>query len=106
MTQAKDVLAGLQAKLQGSPRLQGWNGVFQFQVSGEGGGTFTVAVQGGQLRLTEGVEGSPNCTVSLGAADLAELVAGRLNPMAAFMPGKLKVQGDMALAMRLQGLLG
>jgi len=37
--------------------------------------------------------------------DFADLVGGKLNGMTAFMGGKLKVKGDLALAMQLQSLL-
>ena len=42
------------------------------------------------------------CTVSLALADLAAMLSGELNPMNGFMMGKLKVAGDMSVAMRLQ----
>jgi putative sterol carrier protein len=35
-----------------------------------------------------------------------DVLSGKLNPAMAFMSGKIKVQGDMALAMKLQQLLG
>jgi putative sterol carrier protein len=37
--------------------------------------------------------------------DFADLVEGRLDGVTAFMGGKLKVKGDVTLAMRLQSLL-
>ncbi|PPK85857.1 putative sterol carrier protein [Neolewinella xylanilytica] len=36
---------------------------------------------------------------------LDQLRSGKLNPMMAMMSGKVKIQGDMGLAMKLQGLL-
>ena len=38
------------------------------------------------------------------ADDLNKLMNGDLNPMTAFMFGKLKVSGDMGVAMKLQSL--
>jgi putative sterol carrier protein len=43
-----------------------------------------------------------DCTVSLSLADLVALLAGELNPVNGFMSGKLKLAGDMSIAMRLQ----
>lgn len=43
-----------------------------------------------------------DCTVSLSLADLVALLAGELNPVNGFMSGKLKIAGDMSIAMRLQ----
>jgi acyl-CoA dehydrogenase len=39
------------------------------------------------------------------AQDLVALANGELNAMSAFMQGKIKVSGDMSLAMRLQSIL-
>jgi putative sterol carrier protein len=43
-----------------------------------------------------------SCTVSLSLEDLVALLAGQLNPVSGFMSGKLKLAGDMSIAMRLQ----
>lgn len=45
-----------------------------------------------------------DCTVSVSFNDLKALMAGDLNPMSAFMFGKIKVSGDMGVAMKLQSL--
>jgi putative sterol carrier protein len=42
------------------------------------------------------------CTITIALADLGALLTGQLNPMNGFMMGKLKVSGDMSIAMRLQ----
>ena len=44
-------------------------------------------------------------TIRLSWADWEALTAGQLDPMTAFMMGKLKVEGDMSNAMQLQGVL-
>jgi putative sterol carrier protein len=44
------------------------------------------------------------CTISVKASDLAELMTGKLNPMTAVMFGKIKIAGDMSIAMKLQSL--
>jgi putative sterol carrier protein len=45
-----------------------------------------------------------DCTIGVDASDLAALMSGDLNPMSAFMFGKLKISGDMSIAMKLQSL--
>lgn len=47
-----------------------------------------------------------SCTISTDADTFAQLQSGDLNPMMAVMSGKVKIQGDMGLAMKLQTLLG
>ncbi|MCS6934273.1 MAG: SCP2 sterol-binding domain-containing protein [Chitinophagales bacterium] len=44
-------------------------------------------------------------TISVSVDDLMGIINGSVNPMMAFMSGKIKVQGDMGLAMKLQQLL-
>jgi putative sterol carrier protein len=64
----------------------------------------------GTLTLSEGtaklVDGPADCTIGISLANLEKLIAGRLNPVTAFATGKLKVSGDMAVALRLGKLLG
>lgn len=40
-------------------------------------------------------------TIKVSLSDLQKLGSGELNPMTAFMFGKIKVQGDMGLAMKI-----
>lgn len=45
------------------------------------------------------------CTISISLENLGALLTGQLNPMNGFMMGKLKVAGDMGVAMRLQSVV-
>ena len=46
-----------------------------------------------------------DCTVKISEGDLADLIAGELNPTTAFMSGKIKVEGDMSVAMKLGSIV-
>ncbi|MDS1137870.1 SCP2 sterol-binding domain-containing protein [Nitratireductor indicus] len=50
-------------------------------------------------------DGPADCTISLSKDDLESMIAGELSPTAAFMQGKLKVEGDMSVAMQLSQIL-
>lgn len=49
-------------------------------------------------------DGDADATVSVGFDDFVKLAQGALDPMQAYMTGKLKVAGDMGVAMKLQSL--
>ncbi len=46
-----------------------------------------------------------DCTVGVSLEDLTAMMAGDLAPTTAFMSGKLRVEGDMGVAMKLQSLM-
>jgi putative sterol carrier protein len=46
-----------------------------------------------------------DCTIRVSMEDFQKLAKGVLDPTAAFMQGRLKVDGDMGVAMKLQPLL-
>lgn len=50
-------------------------------------------------------DGDADCTVGLTLSDLEAMLAGDLAPTTAFMTGKLRVEGDMGVAMKLQSLM-
>lgn len=51
-------------------------------------------------------DGPADCTIALTLDDLESMIAGELDPTTAFMSGKLKIEGDMTVAMALSQLLG
>jgi putative sterol carrier protein len=77
------------------------NTVYQFNLSGEGGGQFTVAIRDGQCTVTEGVSSSPDVTVSAAAADYINIATGAYPFGLAYINGRLKVEGDLRLVVRM-----
>ncbi len=62
-----------------------------------------VVVIDGESVSTEDKEAE--CTISLSKEDLEAMIAGELDPTAAFMQGKLKIDGDMSVAMALSQII-
>lgn len=83
---------------------KGMNAVIQFNLSGEGGGNYHVVIKDGACSTQEGTHASPNMTMTIAAQDYIDMIMGKLNGQMAFMSGKLKIAGDMGLAMKMQTL--
>ncbi|HXD90442.1 MAG TPA: SCP2 sterol-binding domain-containing protein [Candidatus Binataceae bacterium] len=102
-TSCKQVFDQMPARLN-KDAAKGLNAVYQFDLSGDGGGKWTVLINNDQCQVQEGPHASPNITISMSAKDYLDMIAGRLNGQMAFMTGKLRIAGDMGLALKLQGL--
>ena len=94
-------------KLKGKPDVVAKiNAIYQFNISGPGGGQWSVdCTQPGGAVVGRHLGRGAKCTVNATDADFLNIVNGKLNPQMAFMSGKLKIQGDMGLAMKLQQIL-
>lgn len=78
---------------------QGFDGVAKFVISGEG----SIMLDHAGVRAAD----EPADVTLTAEADVFEaILAGDMNPTAAFMQGKLSVDGDMGMAMKLGGALG
>jgi len=103
---AKEVFAEIQERLTANPeKTKGMNAVYQFDLSGDEGGQWHIAINDGTASVKEGQAESPNVTISMSASDFVDMATGKLDGTMAFMSGKLKLKGDMGLAMKLQSLL-
>ncbi len=86
-------------------KAEGVDAVIQFDLSGDNGGLYWLKLANGTAETGQGQADNPSMTLKASAEDWVAVTKGELNPMQAFMSGKLKVQGDMSLALKLQSLL-
>ena len=91
---------GLESSVDTS-KTAGMNNSYVFDV--EGAGSWLVAVSNGSVDVKEG-SGEADVTIQTSEENFMRILNGEMNPMAAYMQGKLKVRGDMGAAMKLQKL--
>jgi putative sterol carrier protein len=82
----------------------GTNAVVQYEIGGEGGGTWNAVIKDGTCRVSPGPASSPNLTLQMGGQDWLDMLSGKASGQMLFMSGKLKLKGDMGLAMKLGSL--
>ena len=87
-----------------SEKAAGMTATYQWDVTGDGGGQWNAAITDGKLAVNEGVADSPNITITISSGDYLDMLNGKLDGQMAFMSGKLKIKGDMSLAMKLKTL--
>jgi putative sterol carrier protein len=82
-------------------KASGTNATIQYDVSGDGGGTWNAVIKDGTCTVNPGAATNPNLTLQIAAQDWVDMLSGKQSGQMLFMSGKLKVKGDMGLAMKL-----
>jgi len=85
-------------------KIQGMNCIYQFDITGDDGGTWNIAIANGNAAVASGAAENPSITITMESSNFINLLQGKLNGQMAFMTGKLKIKGDMALALKLQSI--
>ena len=78
--------------------------IFQFNISGPGGGEWHAEIKDGICGVAEGSHGQPTTTIKMNDADFIALMSGSLNPMSAYTSGKLKIEGDIMKSQLIEKL--
>jgi len=103
MTTAKEKMEEVAQKIEANQEQAKQIGaVYKFVLDGDGGGSWVMNFSDNP-GVTEG-EGDAQCTIKMAAQDFVDMLEGRANGQQLFFGGKLKIEGDMGLAMKLQKL--
>jgi putative sterol carrier protein len=82
-------------------KAEGVEAVVQYKLSGDEGGDWVIRIADGACTVEAGETDNPKMTLTADAQDYKDVVLGKMNAMQAFMQGKLKLAGDLNLAMKL-----
>ncbi len=83
---------------------QGLDAVFQFEITGDDGGNWSIIIKEGTCEIQEGTHDSPTVTLTMAGETWLGMVNKETNGMQAFMSGQLKASGDIMLAQRIEQL--
>lgn len=100
---AKEFFDGLQESID-IEKIKGINATYQWDIADTGKWYATLSDDG--ATVTEGESEDANITIIVSEENWLAIVAGTLAPQMAFLTGKIKIKGDMSLAMKLQNLMG
>ncbi len=103
MATCSDLIDRLRTKLESDPSIaENFSATYKFELEGEGGGTWLIDLKGAPK--VEQSDGEADCTVNMAASDFVALVAGEADGNQLYFQGKLRIDGDMGLALKLQNL--
>jgi len=84
----------------------GTNASVQFHFTGDETSDWSLEIDDDGCRTAPGTLPNPAVTLTVDSGDFMALLAGELQPMPAFMQGKLRLKGDVTLAMKLPAMFG
>jgi len=105
--QTDSIFAELESQIHQNPQLlKSINGIYCFKINAPNGDvkTWYVDVKNAPGSVQPASNDKPDCTVTISDQDFAALLTGKANGQQLFMSGKLKISGNMALAMKLSQL--
>jgi putative sterol carrier protein len=89
-------------------RAEGWTGDIRYELTRSDGAkhTWTVTCEPAGARAREGAAKQPDLTIKLSVADFLRVAARELDPAKALLSGRLDLEGDFAIALRLSAMFG
>ena len=103
MSEVRAFFEGITAGVDKS-KVAGMTATYQFNITGDDAQVWSVAIANDDVVVTEGPAEKASIELTMSDADFLALLAGQLHGQMAFLTGKLKIKGDMTLAMKLQSV--
>ena len=103
LTDVKEVFEVMPKRFN-SDAAQGLDAVFQFDITGDGGGVWALVIRDGDCQVREETHGNPNVSLSMTGDTWLSILNKELGAVQAFLSGRLKISGDMMLAQKIPDL--
>ena len=87
-----------------SEAAEGVNVVFQFSISGQGGGEWSCVIKDKTCTIEKGTHEKPVCTLKMADNDFLDMMTGKLPAMQAYTSGKLQIEGDILKSQLIEKL--
>ena len=84
--------------------ISGLSAVFQFVDTDDDGGVWAVTIVNGHMAVSEGAAGNADIILTAETSDWARMVSGTLRSQEAILIGRLRIRGDVTLAIKLQSI--
>ncbi|HEX5469711.1 MAG TPA: SCP2 sterol-binding domain-containing protein [Gaiellaceae bacterium] len=97
---AREFFEGVETE---APRAKGLTASYRFEIAGAG--TWRVEIRDGSVTVAESEERA-DCVISTDEQTFLGVVQNEQSPMGAFLAGRIRVEGDMGLALRLRDVFG
>ncbi len=78
--------------------------VFQYIISGQGGGDWSCAISGSDCTIKSERHDKPTCTLKMASPDFLAMMNGKVTPMQAYSSGKLVIEGDIMKSQLIEKL--
>ena len=75
--------------------------LIQLDLAGDDGGAWLLDISDGECNVREEKASKSDVTVTMDADDFVALYSNKLNPVQAFMSGRIKVAGNVGMVMQL-----
>jgi putative sterol carrier protein len=82
-------------------RAEGVNANILFRLTGDQGGEWTVTIEDKQCKVSKGVVANPRLEFIADAQVCLDILTDKLDGMKAYLTGKIKLKGDIKLAMKI-----
>ena len=98
----KDIFEAMPSRFNGDAAA-GWNANIQFNFD-EGAESWYISIADGACSVGEGAVESPSATINTQAETWVGMITGTVNPMQAFMSGKIKVDSPLGKLLATKGI--